>query len=64
MASDLLEVGSIEHGPLRALTNEIRQSNWPMLLGGHNLISAGLWTLAENAWKENDAAQTRSASHN
>ena len=64
MASDLLEVGSIEHGPLRALTNEIRQSNWPILLGGHNLISAGLWTLAENAWKENDATQLRSAGHN
>ena len=61
MASDLLETGSIEHGPLRALANAIRQSSWPMLLGGHNVISAGLWTLAENAWNENDAAQPRSA---
>ena len=61
MASDLLEVDSIRHGQLRALTNEIQQSSWPMLLGGHNLISAGLWTLAENAWNENDDAQLRSA---
>lgn len=57
MASDLLYAGAIEHRQLRALTQEIHKSSWPVLLGGHNLISAGLWTLAENAWTENDAAQ-------
>ncbi len=61
MASDLLEVESIKHAELRELTHEIRQSSWPVLLGGHNLISAGLWTLAENAWTENDAVQLRAA---
>ena len=61
MASDLLDVSHIKHAQLRSLTNEILRSGWPVLLGGHNVISAGLWTLAENAWKENDAAQLRSA---
>ena len=63
MASDLQDASSIEHSQLRALTQEIQRSTWPMLLGGHNLISAGLWTLAENAWTEKDAAQLPAGGH-
>ncbi len=56
-ASDLLLAEQIAHPALKRLIEELRKSGWPVLLGGHNLVSAGLWTLAENAWSERDAAR-------
>jgi hypothetical protein len=49
-ASDLFQADRIEHGPLREFTQAAREAAYPVLLGGHTLVSGVLWTMVEAAW--------------
>jgi hypothetical protein len=49
--SDLLKPEEITHPALRLFTEEALQSQIPFLLGGHTLVSGGLYALAESAWE-------------
>ncbi|MGH2378021.1 MAG: hypothetical protein ACRDGT_06050 [Candidatus Limnocylindria bacterium] len=49
-ASDLFEPERIGHEPLRAFTSAARDAGYPVLLGGHTLVSGVLWTMVEAAW--------------
>lgn len=49
-ASDLLDVGGIADAALRDFTLAARDAGFPLLLGGHTLVSGVLWTMVEAAW--------------
>jgi hypothetical protein len=49
-ASDLFEPDRIAQGPLREFTEAARDAAYPILLGGHTLVSGVLWTMVEAAW--------------
>ncbi|HEV8669708.1 MAG TPA: hypothetical protein VGS01_03120 [Candidatus Limnocylindria bacterium] len=49
-ASDLFRADSLADGELRAFTAAARAATFPLLLGGHTLVSGVLWTLVEAAW--------------
>lgn len=49
-ASDLLAVDGIAPSPLRDFTAAARDASYPLLLGGHTLVSGVLWTMVEAAW--------------
>jgi CTP:molybdopterin cytidylyltransferase MocA len=49
-ASDLFRADSLPAGELRAFTEAARAAAFPLLLGGHTLVSGVLWTLVEAAW--------------
>jgi len=49
-ASDLFRPDSLADGELRAFTAAARAARFPLLLGGHTLVSGVLWTLVEAAW--------------
>ena len=49
-ASDLFEVDAIAGGPFRDFTLAARDAAYPVLLGGHTLVSGVLWTMVEAAW--------------
>jgi CTP:molybdopterin cytidylyltransferase MocA len=49
-ASDLFRAESLAHAELRAFTAAARAARFPLLLGGHTLVSGVLWTLVEAAW--------------
>ncbi len=49
-ASDLFRVGSIATAPLREFTAAARAASFPLLMGGHTLVSGVLWTMVEAAW--------------
>jgi hypothetical protein len=46
-ASDTLDVGAVEDPWLRAFTAAAAGAPIPVVLGGHGLITGGLYTLAE-----------------
>lgn len=45
--SDLGQISSITHKPLRAFTEAAWNCGIPVLLGGHSLVTGGLWALLE-----------------
>jgi hypothetical protein len=49
-ASDLFMTERIKAKPLREFTDAARQADFPLLLGGHTLVSGVLWTMVEAAW--------------
>ena len=49
-ASDLFEPDRIAEGPVREFTRAARDAGYPILLGGHTLVSGVLWTMVEAAW--------------
>ena len=53
-ASDLFLADEIEDPRWRAFTEAAADAPIPVLLGGHSLVSGGLYLLAEACWKEQD----------
>ena len=49
-ASDLFRADALAEGELRDFTAAARAATFPLLLGGHTLVSGVLWTLVEAAW--------------
>jgi hypothetical protein len=49
-ASDLFMADRIAAAPLREFTLAARGASFPLLLGGHTLVSGVLWTMVEAAW--------------
>ncbi|HZP26437.1 MAG TPA: hypothetical protein VFB90_05255, partial [Dehalococcoidia bacterium] len=54
--SDLGRWQDIDEPFLREFTRAACESDLPVLLGGHSLVSGGLMLLAEHAWQEHDRA--------
>jgi len=48
--SDLLRPDEIEDTAVRAFTEAALTAPIPIVLGGHSVVSGGLWALAEAAW--------------
>lgn len=53
-ASDLMDLAGISHPVLRDLTAACAQAPVPFLLGGHALVSGGMYLAVELAWGEAD----------
>jgi CTP:molybdopterin cytidylyltransferase MocA len=49
-ASDLFQADRIAPGPLRDFTVAARDASFPLLMGGHTLVSGAFWTMVEAAW--------------
>ena len=52
--SDLLDYERIENPILREFTRAAATAPLPVVLGGHSLVSGGLWALIDAAWLERD----------
>lgn len=52
--SDLLDFEGIQDPVVRELTRAAAAAPVPVLLGGHSLVSGGLWALIDLAWQERD----------
>ena len=53
-ASDLLRPELVENPLWKAFTQAAIDSQIPILLGGHSLVSGGLYLLAEDCWKDRE----------
>jgi len=56
-ASDLFLVEEIEDPNWKAFTRAAADAPIPVLLGGHSLVSGGLYLLAKATWKGRDLAR-------
>jgi hypothetical protein len=54
--SDLLEAENIEHPMAREITVAARDARIPILLGGHSIVSGGLYALIDAAWRACDGS--------
>jgi hypothetical protein len=52
--SDLLQPERIENSVLRDFTRAAASARIPVVLGGHSLVSGGLWALIDAAWLKHD----------
>ncbi len=52
--SDLFAAEAIGDPVIREFTEAARSAPLPVLLGGHSLVTGGLWTLIDAAWQERD----------
>jgi hypothetical protein len=52
--SDLMRYDAIADPTARAFTEAAARAAIPVLLGGHSLVSGGLWALIDAAWLERD----------
>lgn len=48
--SDLLQPDKLQTSFLRELTRAARDSGKPVIIGGHSLVSGGLYLMVENSW--------------
>ncbi len=55
-ASDLLDLASTSHPTLRELVAACADASIPFLLGGHALVSGGMYLAVELAWEDADRA--------
>lgn len=55
--SDLLRPARVADPLWRAFTEGALNAGIPIVLGGHNLLSGGLYVLAEACWKGQDLAR-------
>ncbi|MFN3347002.1 MAG: hypothetical protein ACK42E_04235, partial [Candidatus Bipolaricaulaceae bacterium] len=53
-ACDLMEVQKVNDPRLRELVQACRESPTPFLLGGHSLVSGGMYLAVELAWQGHD----------
>jgi hypothetical protein len=53
-ASDLLRADAIEEPIVREFTEAAADAPIPVVLGGHSLVSGGLWALADASWLKRD----------
>jgi hypothetical protein len=53
-ASDLFQPDRIEDPLWKTFTEEASKIDLPILLGGHSLVSGGLYLLSETCWKDHD----------
>ncbi len=60
-SSDMLDVEAIQDPVVREFTAAAREAPIPVLLGGHSLVSGGLWALIDAAWQERDRELAKSA---
>lgn len=56
-ASDLLDDQAIRDPRWREFTIASREAKIPVILGGHSLVSGGLYLLARASWKDDDLAR-------
>ena len=49
--SDLLRIARIENPTWKSFTQAAQRASLPVLLGGHNLISGGLYAVGRSCWK-------------
>ena len=59
--SDLLQAERIADPLAREFTAAAREAPIPVVLGGHSLVSGGLWALIDAAWHEHDRQAGRSS---
>lgn len=52
--SDLMQPEAIQNPVARAITEAARRAPIPVVLGGHSVVSGGMWALIETAWLEHD----------
>ncbi len=57
-SSDLFRDEQIGDPWIRSFTRAAREASVPVLLGGHSLVSGGLWALIDAAWRERDGDLT------
>ncbi|MCS7216895.1 MAG: hypothetical protein NZ924_04375 [Candidatus Bipolaricaulota bacterium] len=53
-ACDLMEVAAVRDPRLRELVQACAESSTPFLLGGHSLVSGGMYLAVELAWRGHD----------
>lgn len=52
--SDLLRFDEVADPTIQAFTRAAAQAPIPVVLGGHSLVSGGLWALIDAAWRKHD----------